>query len=487
MNRGSIPGFYYDEEKKKYFKIQANHVAPKDSKYAKSNVSREQRETKRRKKEHAQQHVRNRQTVTQSPVLKHPATGGIGITREHGSQQHSEMLANRDAFTTSQFRSSYMWPGDCGFLRGLDARTTDLHFSNHTQSALMAFQHDGGRSFTYYGPRLPLASNSRVFPSDDWTSSQTTGPSSYHVEAFHSSIVSTSLSWSASHAAEGILICAQQPHHLGNVLLSYDHGGDSQGTTAAATIRVCLGLPTNSLWASEFRSDARLAAISGTDDIFVLDHEGNVAHRLPLASESRAIAWLNPNVIAYGQHTPFETSEDHESAFLHRRAKHKNHDVQRGLMLWDLRASDTALRFPCSAPLTGILAPRDTSSSSPNDSGGLHLLVSTNRQIHLFDTRVPTVPLLSFAHIHQGPQLQFTTNPAGHLVAALNRDNDVQTYSLRTGKRIATLPPPTDGSTVLMRNLRWYDNLDAAAGGDCGPMLVACQGPRVVRWGFDRG
>lgn len=34
-----IPGFYFDEEKQKYFKIQPNHVAPKGSRYSKDAIS----------------------------------------------------------------------------------------------------------------------------------------------------------------------------------------------------------------------------------------------------------------------------------------------------------------------------------------------------------------------------------------------------------------------------------------------------------------
>ena len=36
-----IPGFYYDVEKKKYFKMQPNHIAPQGSKYSKESVQRE--------------------------------------------------------------------------------------------------------------------------------------------------------------------------------------------------------------------------------------------------------------------------------------------------------------------------------------------------------------------------------------------------------------------------------------------------------------
>ncbi|KAJ5493390.1 hypothetical protein N7539_002136 [Penicillium diatomitis] len=39
-----IPGFYYDPEKKKYFKIQANHVAPPGAQYSKESVKRKRNE-----------------------------------------------------------------------------------------------------------------------------------------------------------------------------------------------------------------------------------------------------------------------------------------------------------------------------------------------------------------------------------------------------------------------------------------------------------
>jgi hypothetical protein len=39
MNR-DIPGFYYDPEKKKYFKIQANHKSTPGSQYSKDAVKR---------------------------------------------------------------------------------------------------------------------------------------------------------------------------------------------------------------------------------------------------------------------------------------------------------------------------------------------------------------------------------------------------------------------------------------------------------------
>lgn len=43
MNR-EIPGFYYDPEKKKYFKIEASHKAPAGSQYSKDAVKRKRKD-----------------------------------------------------------------------------------------------------------------------------------------------------------------------------------------------------------------------------------------------------------------------------------------------------------------------------------------------------------------------------------------------------------------------------------------------------------
>nr|POE93009.1 hypothetical protein CFP56_64116 [Quercus suber] len=474
MNRGSVPGFYYDEAKNKFFRIQAHHIAPRDAKYSRSNVKREQRETKRRKKDREQQQVRQRQTVTRSNVLQHAAIGGIGVLREHGTQRLTDLRNEHDSFLCSQLQAEYMWPGDCNFLHNADTHVQDLHFSNHTSSALMAFRPNDSRSFSYYGARLPLGTNNSVYPSDHWTSSPNLAPAATRVEAFFSTIISTSLSWSTSHAAEGMLVCAQSPHRLGNVHLSYAREADAY-SSPATSIRLCLGNQTNHLWASAFRDGADLAAIAGSEDIFVIDHEGKVAHRLRLASESRAVAWLDHNLLAYGQHIVSAEPSPRPSA---------NNNNDRGLMLWDLRTSGRVLRFPRPAPITGLLAPSGS-------QGGLHIVATTNHSIALFDTRAPSLPLLSFAHTHQGPQCQFTTAGPKNasLLAAVDRDNRVQIYSTRTGKSVRTLTPPSspDGhgggaQGPLVRGLKWYEDLDGA-----GDMLVGCQGPRIVRWGVGDG
>ena len=81
-----IPGFYYDYEKQKYFKVQPNHVAAQGpaSRYSKAAVKREavdQREQKRRK---TFEQRKGKTTIKRSQVLNDPLAGGCGVTRELG-------------------------------------------------------------------------------------------------------------------------------------------------------------------------------------------------------------------------------------------------------------------------------------------------------------------------------------------------------------------------------------------------------------------
>ena len=82
----ALPGFHYDAEKKKYFKIQANHVAAHGSarRYSKAALQKEadkQHEQKRRKLFEQREKTTKLQ---RSRVLQSPLGGGWGVMRELG-------------------------------------------------------------------------------------------------------------------------------------------------------------------------------------------------------------------------------------------------------------------------------------------------------------------------------------------------------------------------------------------------------------------
>ncbi|PGH18862.1 hypothetical protein AJ79_00275 [Helicocarpus griseus UAMH5409] len=86
-----IPGYYYDPEKKKYFKIQANHAAPSGSKYTRDAIkSRQEKSLKRKRFEEHTQRV-SKEKIKRSDLL-HCPLGGALLQRESGSLPTSRGL-----------------------------------------------------------------------------------------------------------------------------------------------------------------------------------------------------------------------------------------------------------------------------------------------------------------------------------------------------------------------------------------------------------
>ncbi|KAJ5644025.1 uncharacterized protein N7484_006532 [Penicillium longicatenatum] len=81
-----IPGFYYDPEKKKYFQIQANHVAPPGASYSNDGIKRRRTEEKKEiEREQLTQRIQN-EKVSKEGIFRHPLING---EREIGSQAFS--------------------------------------------------------------------------------------------------------------------------------------------------------------------------------------------------------------------------------------------------------------------------------------------------------------------------------------------------------------------------------------------------------------
>src|ERR1700761_8125853 len=138
MNRGNIPGFYYDEDKKKYFKIQANHLVPQYAKYSKGNVKRENRQSKKRKIDEKKRVKRYRQSVKPSPTLQHPVASGIGLLREHGSSSVSQSLDQRDAALVSNWRPKRTAIKYVGYPDESNYTGTLSHYCPATQQMIFA-------------------------------------------------------------------------------------------------------------------------------------------------------------------------------------------------------------------------------------------------------------------------------------------------------------------------------------------------------------
>lgn len=77
-----LPGYYFDEEKRRYFKILPNHQAPKGAKYSKEALKTAAR--KRPKKQPLLVSANMLSRIQPSAILAHPLGGATFLRREHG-------------------------------------------------------------------------------------------------------------------------------------------------------------------------------------------------------------------------------------------------------------------------------------------------------------------------------------------------------------------------------------------------------------------
>lgn len=75
MNGREIPGYYFDTTKNKYFKIQANHIAPQGSQYSKQNVKKIREQERQEREHHLHSEAVRLQRVKRSAILQSPWAG----------------------------------------------------------------------------------------------------------------------------------------------------------------------------------------------------------------------------------------------------------------------------------------------------------------------------------------------------------------------------------------------------------------------------
>lgn len=75
-----IPGFYYDEEKHKYFKITPNHQAPQGAKYSQEAMAQAVRAKQRKDNMEALPCLR----IQEAAIMLHPLGGSLGLQRQSG-------------------------------------------------------------------------------------------------------------------------------------------------------------------------------------------------------------------------------------------------------------------------------------------------------------------------------------------------------------------------------------------------------------------
>lgn len=382
----------------------------------------EKQVAKKRKIEQRDQKKRQAQTIKRSRLLSIPEYAGVGLHRETGVRSLTVDRAHADEAFVSQLRYEDVYTAQDTMLSAHSLPT-----SSHT---LMTHESRTGSSFLL-GIQGDISHSSR----EQWPKPL----KPYHCyAAFPSRVMSTSV-WPAQDP-QTVLACTSGG--VDNVFIGSIADEDR---LSRPEIKLSIGNDETTLWDSAISYTGETAAIGGSDRIIHLSVEGQIIARLRKATHSRSVSWLNPSTIA--------ASSGKE------------------LLLWDTRTHGSSCRFSCRSAITGV---RTVPSSSGNQ-----LLLSTNQNISLQDTRMlGSKSVLDFSILHEGPQLIFDVNDRD-LVAfghKEGRTDEVRILSLRTGQLLKTLEAPDAVSKKRPTQLVWKED-------DRGvEFLQACTGNKIGRW-----
>ncbi|CAP99463.1 Pc22g21750 [Penicillium rubens Wisconsin 54-1255] len=108
-----IPGFYYDPEKKKYFKIQANHAAPPNAQYSQQAVKRKRSELMKRENKTRFRQRENKETIRKAASLKHPLVNlqrEIGVIVSSRARQEQQARIQASQLHRGELHRFEPWP-----------------------------------------------------------------------------------------------------------------------------------------------------------------------------------------------------------------------------------------------------------------------------------------------------------------------------------------------------------------------------------------
>lgn len=381
---------------------------------------------KKRKVEQRDQQKRQAQTIKRSRLLSIPEYAGVGLHRETGVRSLTVDRAHADEAFVSQLRYENVYTA-----HGTVLSAHPLSSTSHTLLTQV-----GGQDSSYiFSTDGDIGHSSRAKWPKALDDSQLV-----HYTAFPGLAMSTSV-WPA-HDPQKLLACTSGG--VDNVFIgSLAH----EDRISRPDIKLSIGNDETTLWDSAISSTGETAAIAGSDRIIHLSMEGRILSRLPKAAHSRSVSWLNSSTIAASS--------------------------SKELLLWDTRTRGSASRFSCRSAITGV--------RTVPSSGGNQLLLSTNQNLALQDTRMlrpGSTPVLDFRILHEGPQLIFDVNDRD-LVALSHKEgrkDEIRLLTLRTGRELRTLRVPGPVNQKRPTQLLWREDERGVE------FLQACMGNTIGRW-----
>lgn len=427
-----------DEEKKKYFKIQANHIAPANAKYNKTNAKLEREESKKRKREERHQQTVRKQMVVSAKLLKHPLLYGAGLQREIGSIPYVLNHVQRDVAFTHGLSASETQIEMEGFATK-QTGFTDAHYIPEFSTMLLAVRHSVGSHALY-----------SYDCQGDWGAAHSLsqrGP----LHAFHEPI-KTLQHISVQDRPFVIATTAQRNSFSGNCYVGPINDPDAHGGINRGYV-FNVGYKSDTLWDCKVDKQSHLVACAGSFGVKVHSIETEMRSLTKMSfsktGEVFALDWLNPQTLALGM-KQFIAPDSYYDVFL-----------------WDVRSDGVARRFTRPDKISGI--------HKPDDSGN-GLIIASQHDISLYDLRnlSRSRSVISLEHKSGNPRVHVSTLN-GNLLAATDWNNKIHLYSLRSGKHLRTLTP-CQRRNGLVSKPRWQEDHRGA------PYLQACVDNTIQRW-----
>ncbi|KAJ9666137.1 hypothetical protein H2201_003815 [Coniosporium apollinis] len=520
MEPRHIPGFYYDPDRKKYFKIQANHVAPAGAKYSRENVKKTEEESRKRKRSADIAATQRQQLVQRNRVLHHPLAG-IVAERETGHQTPgSRRDVQARAYASGAearvcFRSESLHKGpSSGWREGenltfldFDPATQGLfcaadnprHRTGPTQSGLLyvplealevkgtlttgglrddiSFIERLSSTRNQIEPLIALEGATSQSPLSRAPSLLSTYPDTFDVsliDFFQSEITSVSLS-QAHHT-----LLTTSSGSAGNPEIYLTRLQEVDGTHQprfAEAVRFQTSVHTTifTAAANPWHGSQITFAFGSSEGVTTMYpdtrpvHHGWTGKKIDeTKSDVLALDWLSPHLLAAGLRNASVMLYDTRSTGSALRLRHN------GAITALHRADDETRLVICGFPdalctydlrMSRELAAPQTSEASKGKRGR-HKLKAP-----------PTVPLLRFDYSNKYRYpLGFDVNAEVGLVAAAEDNGRIQLYSLQSGKKVENVPEvqETSAEPHQIKCLRIVET------GDRGTKVLAGVGARIV-------
>ncbi|KLJ13007.1 hypothetical protein EMPG_12033 [Blastomyces silverae] len=412
----AIPGYYYDAEKKKYFKVQANHAAPSGSKYTRDDIRKRKETSLKRKRIEEHSRRLSTETIKRSNLL-HCPLGGKLLQREFGTLPSSRSFVSEHRAAACARLLSRNRLVD---VTSYDARFPVSRFARDPWSGnlLVAINTASNYNLLSYLPkkrsrpwqyRLHQRQCNRAMVGYDWVTSLSISPTGWLLVS------------SSNPSGESVHVSTSR---LTNPL---DDWPASQYVLDTATT-FCY--PGSMVWCSApcpSATESIFVVGKSSDLLFItgIDSQWNTQTvRMRNTADIMAVEWLTPRVVMAGM---------------------TNSLVQ----FYDLRSQDTATR---------LQHPHGVYKIRKVDEWRI-VVAGAKKNLHMYDLRygpsgITTRPQPNkLSHISTEPYLTFhgyendhishdelDISPETGLLACSSPSNMIQLFSLNTGKLI--MPPP---------------------------------------------